>query len=218
MIDLHTHTFLSDGVLTPSELVQRASVRGYRALGLTDHVDAGTLRPVLAAVLRTCGDLAGVTPAKPLPGVEITHVPPPLIGALASRARRYGAHLVVVHGETLVEPVAEGTNRAAVEADIDLLAHPGLVEERILRRAADRGIYLELSARAGHSLGNGHLVSLARQLDALEWLVVSSDTHTPSDLLSDARRRAVCRGAGLSSTETTLVERNAERLLKKVER
>lgn len=37
MIDLHTHTTISDGTLTPTELVRRAKERGLRALAVTDH-------------------------------------------------------------------------------------------------------------------------------------------------------------------------------------
>ena len=38
---------------------------------------------------------------------------------------------VVVHGETLVEPVEPGTNRAAVSCpEVDILAHPGCLPKR----------------------------------------------------------------------------------------
>jgi predicted metal-dependent phosphoesterase TrpH len=43
MYDFHTHTFLSDGVLSPIELIRRALVRGYKAIGVTDHVGVGNL-------------------------------------------------------------------------------------------------------------------------------------------------------------------------------
>ena len=216
MIDLHTHTFLSDGVLVPAELAQRAAVAGYRVLGITDHVDPGTLQWTLETTLRSCVTLRDYIDLHIVPGVEITHVPPDLIGKTARDARGLGAQLIVVHGESLAEPVAEGTNRAAVEADIDLLAHPGLIERETLLRAAERGIYLEISARAGHSLGNGRLVSLARAVGAVEFLVVSSDAHVPGDLLTRQRRRSVCLGAGLTQAETNEVERNAEDFWKKV--
>ena len=42
-IDLHTHTFLSDGVLLPSEQLRRAVVKGYGAIAITDHADASNL-------------------------------------------------------------------------------------------------------------------------------------------------------------------------------
>ncbi|HEY3347739.1 MAG TPA: PHP domain-containing protein, partial [Nitrospirota bacterium] len=43
MIDLHTHTLFSDGVLIPAELVRRAEVKGYEAIGLTDHADSSNI-------------------------------------------------------------------------------------------------------------------------------------------------------------------------------
>jgi histidinol phosphatase-like PHP family hydrolase len=49
MIDLHTHTIFSDGELIPSELVRRAEVKGYTAIGLTDHVDFTNIEHVSPA-------------------------------------------------------------------------------------------------------------------------------------------------------------------------
>ena len=40
----------------------------------------------------------------------------------------FGAEIVVVHGETIVEPVIKGTNWSAVNCpEVDILAHPGLI-------------------------------------------------------------------------------------------
>ena len=43
MIDLHCHSTISDGVLTPEELVRHAHNKGIRLLSLTDHDDMGGL-------------------------------------------------------------------------------------------------------------------------------------------------------------------------------
>lgn len=37
MIELHTHTTYSDGILTPQQLVDRAAIAGVQALAITDH-------------------------------------------------------------------------------------------------------------------------------------------------------------------------------------
>ena len=198
--DLHTHTTLSDGDLLPIELIRRAAVLGYTTVAITDHVDPGNLSPVIAAQLplKEPAREYGVTL---LAGVEITHVPPAFIPALARRAKDEGADIVLVHGETIVEPVAPGTNMAACTCpDVDLLAHPGLLSPGAAREAAARGIALEITSRGGHNRTNGHVVLRAREAGCT--LVVDSDAHGPGDLLEKGAREGVARGAGLSASET----------------
>lgn len=43
LIDLHCHSTVSDGTLTPTELVQHAASQGVRAMALTDHDDMAGL-------------------------------------------------------------------------------------------------------------------------------------------------------------------------------
>ena len=40
-IDLHSHSRVSDGVLSPTELVGRAQANGVKVLALTDHDEVG---------------------------------------------------------------------------------------------------------------------------------------------------------------------------------
>ena len=211
VIDFHTHTLLSDGELVPAELARRVQADGYSVLGLADHVDPGSLAAVLASALASARALDGHFGAlRLLPGVEITHVPPPLIGDLVRQARDLGASHVVVHGETPVEPVAPGTNLAAIEAGADVLAHPGLLGEKEAALAAEKGVFLELSARGGHSLGNGRVARLARKYGAP--LLVNSDGHDPGDYLNPALQRAVALGAGLEEEEFAALMTGAARL------
>lgn len=216
MIDLHTHTTLSDGGILPSELVRRAEIAGYEAIALTDHVDSGTMEIVLKQIVRLAQDLNSSkreSSIKILPGVEITHVPPPLIAYLAKKARDLGAKIVVVHGESPVEPVQPGTNLSALQSDVDILAHPGMISEEEVKLAKEKGIYLELSARKGHCLTNGRLVVLARKYRAK--LVINTDAHTPRELLSEDLRRKVGLGAGLTEEEFRIVIQNSVDLVKK---
>jgi histidinol phosphatase-like PHP family hydrolase len=213
MIDLHTHTFFSDGELVPSELAHRAFVKGYKVIGITDHADASNMEFLISAVTRHCRKSERYSKIKVLPGIELTHVPPGLIKELVLDARKLGAAFVVVHGETIVEPVAEGTNRAAIEAGVDILAHPGLIREDDVIRAKERGVLLEITSRKGNSLSNGHVARLARQHGAP--LVYNTDTHAPSDLtpLHDARR--IVLGAGLSAKDFASMQKNALGLVKR---
>ncbi len=216
--DFHTHTTLSDGELTPIELIRRAHETGYRAIAITDHCGAGALARVLSELIKDCALAEQYWDIIAIPGVELTHVPAPAIAGLAQQARELGAKLVVVHGETIVEPVEPGTNRAAIGAgNVDILAHPGLLTLEEAREAARNDVFLELSARRGHCLTNGHVARLAQAAGAL--LVLDSDTHSPDDLLTLSLAQGVARGAGLEDHEIELsLQANAVRLLRRVGR
>lgn len=199
MYDLHTHSILSDGEMLPIELIRRMAVMGYATVAVTDHADPSNAESLLAtlALVRESADLFGV---RLLCGIEITHVPPQQIAPLAKTAKARGADIVVVHGETTVEPVAEGTNHAACGCKyVDVLAHPGLITLKDAKTATKNGIALELTARGGHNRTNGHVAQVARQADCQ--LVVDSDAHAPHDIMSERAKFIVAKGAGLSDRE-----------------
>ena len=216
--DFHTHTFLSDGELLPAELIRRAIVNGYEAMAITDHASASNMERGIAEALRDCELAREEWGFTALAGVELTHCPASAISGLAARAKRAGAEIVVVHGETVVEPVEPGTNRAAVESpDVDILAHPGFITVEEAQIAAARGSFLEISCRRGHSLTNGHVARVARETGAL--LLINTDAHSPSDLLNDSFAQTVALGAGLSGEEAERALReNPVLLLQRVAR
>ncbi len=203
MYDLHTHTLLSDGELLPAELIRRAAVAGYKTVGITDHVDASNISEIIAAVAKV-RDSAEEYGVDLISGVEITHVPPTEIAALAKRARDEGAEVVIVHGETTVEPVAEGTNMAACSCDdVDILAHPGMITLKEAAEAKSRDIALEITSRGGHNRTNGHVLNIAKEAGCR--IVVDSDAHGPGDIMTADARIAVARGAGMSAEESARV-------------
>lgn len=217
--DFHTHTFYSDGALSPMEQVRRAVVRGYGVIGLTDHTGVGGVGALLAALRADRDIIEGYWPITVIVGVELTHVPAEAIADAAAHARREGAEIVVVHGETPVEPVPEGTNRAAIESGlVDVLAHPGFISAAEMRAAVERDVFIEISARRGHSLTNGHVARLALEQGAL--LIVNSDAHEPSDLLTSDFQRRVAVGAGIpeQSLASVLYENPARLLKRAIER
>ena len=211
MIDLHTHSIFSDGALVPSELVRRAEVKGLEAIGITDHCDASNLDFIVPRIVAVADQLNAVNRIVLVPGVELTHVPPVHVAGLADKARSLGAKVIVVHGETIAEPVAAGTNHAALEADVDILAHPGLISEQDVAMAAAKGILLEISGRKGHCLTNGHVARLAKAYGAR--LILDSDSHAPSDLIDEEMAGRIAIGAGLTMDDFEQMQENARSLL-----
>jgi putative hydrolase len=215
--DFHTHTTFSDGELIPMELIRRAAVADHRAVAITDHASFSSIDWVIGQVAKDCAkaDAWGIDA---IPGVEITHVPVKYLDESIRLARNAGAEIVVVHGETPVEPVENGTNHAAVSnPDVDILAHPGMMSEDDALLAAKNQVFLELSCRRGHSLSNGHVASMAANAGAR--LLVNTDMHSPEDLSSMATATAVARGAGLDPDRTReALVTNPETLLRKLGR
>ncbi|MEN6292793.1 MAG: histidinol phosphate phosphatase domain-containing protein [Methanobacterium sp.] len=198
-IDLHMHSIFSDGELLPSEMARRAHVLNHEAIAITDHVDASNIdcvRRIRDVIL----DIRENWDIEVIPGAEITHAPAEIIGKLANKAKKLGAEIIVVHGETLMEPVVEGTNWAAVNCpDVDILAHPGLITHEEAQTAKDNNIALEISARRGHSLSNGHVAKVALEVGAN--LVVDTDTHAPEDIISYETAYNIAKGAGMPEKE-----------------
>ena len=214
MIDLHTHTYFSAGSLGPAEHIQRACDFGYRAIGLTDHADVSNLEWIIERNREACVCANKHLSIRAVYGVELTHNPPEVIPELAIRARDAGAQVVIVHGETLWEPVIPGTNAAAVRSDIDILAHPGLISEEDAREAAERGIYLEISARTGHCLTNGHVALMAKRVGAE--LILNTDGHNHRDFIEDELARKILLGAGILPDEIDGIFRNSDEIVHRI--
>ena len=216
MIDLHTHTLFSDGVLIPSELVQRAYTAGYKAIALTDHMDMSNVDFIVPRIVEAASELSEHSTLTVIPGAEITHVPLKIIGKLVDKARSLGARIVVVHGETIAEPVIPGTNRAGIEAGADILSHPGLISIEDAALAADKGVALEITSRKGHSLSNGHVAKTAMAAGAT--MVVNTDSHAPEDLISRERASIVLRAAGIPEESIETIFANSQKLVDRVGR
>lgn len=218
LYDFHCHTYLSDGELSPVELIRTASVQGYTALAITDHAGIGFVAERLRELRKDIELATRFWPIEVFTGVELTHLPPEVIPEAAAAARAAGAQVVVVHGETVVEPVPPGTNLAAVQcADVTVLGHPGLLSEEEAHIAAQNGIFIEISARRGHSLANGRVARLA--LAAGASLLVDSDGHGPDDLLTSARARVIALAAGIPEAAlSTVLEHNPQQLLERLRR
>jgi len=215
MIDLHTHSLFSDGELLPSELVRRAEVIGYRAIAITDHADSSNLDWIIPRLVQVCRDLNTHGPVRVIPGIELTHLPPALIGPLTVQARGLGAQIVLVHGETIVEPVPPGTNRRAIEAGVDILAHPGLITDEEVALAREQKVFLEITSRKGHSLTNGHVARMAQKWGAS--LVLNTDSHSPEDLIPREKALKVAMGAGLRPDDFERMLENSLQILSRRE-
>lgn len=212
MYDLHTHTLLSDGVLLASELAVRYMAAGYKAIAICDHADYSNIDNIIDSILNFTRNWPIDSSIKIFPGIELTHLPLQQFNPLAKYARSKGIKIIVAHGQTPAEPVVKGTNRAALEADIDILAHPGLISDDDVRLAKEKGVFLEITARRGHRDTNNHVASRALELGAR--LIIDTDCHSPEDILTNEQLKEVAFKAGISLEQTEKIFLDVERFLK----
>ncbi|MDR2427310.1 MAG: histidinol phosphate phosphatase domain-containing protein [Endomicrobium sp.] len=213
MIDLHTHTLFSDGVLLPSELVYRAKYKGYKAIALTDHVDFSNMDFVIPRIIKVAKVLTNNYGILVLPGVEITYVPPKLIKEAADECRKLGSKIIVVHGETIAETVPPETNIYALEARIDILAHPGHITKKEAETAAENNIKLEISTRKGHNATNREVAQIGIAAGAK--LVLNTDSHTPENILTPEMIAKTLLESGLPENYYEIMQKNAVEIISK---
>ena len=75
--DFHTHTSLSDGALSPIELIRRALINKYHAIALTDHASFGELSRIIQETAEICAVARSHWDILAIPGIELTHLPAP---------------------------------------------------------------------------------------------------------------------------------------------
>jgi len=214
LVELHSHSLLSDGVLLPSELVRRYEVAGFSAISITDHADSSNLDSIVESLVRVCVELNKYWKIRAIPGVELTHLPLEQFKPLVLRARKKGAKIVVGHGESPVEPVIKGTNRAAIEAKVDLLAHPGKITKGDAALAAKKDVLLEVTMRKGHSNANKHVAKIAALTGAK--LAFGTDAHSPEDIPSESLINANARKASLTDTQIKNAFKDSKKLISRI--
>ncbi len=211
MIDLHMHTLFSDGVLLPSELVYRAKYKGYSAMAITDHADYSNMDLIIPRIIKVADILAKNYDIIVLPGVELTYVPPKIIKDAVAECRRLGAKVIVVHGETTAETVPPETNKYAVEAGIDILAHPGHLSKDVAATAAKNGVMIEITTRKGHNATNKEVAAAA--LAAGAKMILNTDTHMPEDLLTKETIEKTLSFAGLPAGYHEIMLKNSKEII-----
>lgn len=197
--NLHAHTLLSDGELLPSEVAMRYMAQGYKVIAFTDHADYSNIKSICPAIVEFCRKWPKDSKIKVLPGIELTHLPPEQFKPLAAYAKKQGIKIIIAHGETPIEPVVKDTNKLALLADIDILAHPGLITDEDTLLAKKRGIFLEITSRKGHSVTNSHVINQARKIGAK--LILNHDAHAPKDIISPEQLVETGIKAGLTQVE-----------------
>lgn len=195
LLEPHIHIGLGQGDLSPLEALRIAEKAGLHAVILLLRGDWLSFLPRVRKEVKNCSLFCQV---EAFVGVELVHVPPPLLPNAVKATRAAGAPFVAVHGEGAslapsAVPVAEGTNLAAVLAEADMLVHPGIVDEPVAQAAAERTVFLEISTSPAYAFANAQIAQMAQKTGApLLW---GSNSHTAADFPTLFSRDQIAKGA-----------------------
>ena len=173
-----------------------ASLAGIRFAGLVKASDGSDFSQLaqMAAQVRRLGLYANV---EAWAGVELRHIPPALLPEAVREAREAGAALVLVHGESIMDQVEQGTNFAAIEAGADIVANPGLIDAEAAAFAAEKGVALEFTSCPRHALANAHTAAVALKYGVP--LVRGSRASRAEELTTRAFWPMIIKGADATS-------------------
>lgn len=180
-VDLHAHTTVSDGTLSPTALVELAAKEGLAALAITDHDHVGGL-----AEARKAGARVGV---EIVPGIEL------------SVAHRSGD----IH---LLGYLIDDEHPALLAKLGELRAARATRASRIVDRLRELGVEVELADVERHAAGGavgrphvaralvdrGHVASIAEAFD--KYLADGRPAAVPKAKLSAADAIALVHAAG----------------------
>lgn len=214
--DFHTHSFLSDGVLLPIEALRRAYALDTEVYAITDHASASTL-DLIPKIVKDCELATKHWGIIAIPGIELTHVPVGAMDELIQESIDLGAAIIVIHGETISEPVEKGTNlRAAKNKNVDILAHPGMLTKEEAENCKKNNIFVEITVNRNHAYTNGHVVKVGREVGVD--FILNSDTHSPRDMITYEQGEQVLLAAGLTPQEVTeTLQDNVRKLLTRIQ-
>ena len=194
MIDFHIQIQAGDGGLGVSSALRYASLAGIRFAGLVVPSD-GDFSFALAAGARA-RQLSLYANVEVVVGVELRHIPPALLACAVQDARNAGIPFIMVYGESIGDQVEEGTNFAAIEAGVDILSHPGLLDEKTALYAAEKGVALEITSNPVHALTNARVAAVGLHTGCL--LVRGSGASSAKELTTRSFWPLVIQGAAWS--------------------
>lgn len=182
--DLHSHSRISDGVLSPTELVERAHANGVKVLALTDHDEVGGITEAKkAAAIHGIQLVSGVEisitwagTSIHIVGLNVDENDPVLIENL--RRNRSGR---IERAQRMGERLAELGVPGAYEGALKYVTNPSLISRKHFARfLVESGVCSNISSAFDRFLGDGAPAYIRHQwatlTESMEWILNSGGT------------------------------------------
>jgi len=157
-VDLHIHTVASDGVFTPEELVKQASLKGLKAIAITDHDAWDAIEPVSRLAFKVGIEvIPGIELSTTIDGAEI-HI----LGYFIDYSRQHFQEKVlhfknarIERAYRMVEKLAELGVRIEISRVLEIAGSGSVGRPHVARALAEEGYVGGTDEAFTRYLGNG---------------------------------------------------------------
>lgn len=157
-VDLHIHTAASDGIFTPEELVKQASLKGLKAIAITDHDAWDAIEPVSALAFRVGIEvIPGIELSTTIEGAEI-HILGYFIDCTQPHFQEKVRHFKnarIERAHRMVEKLAELGVRVEIGRVLEIAGSGSVGRPHVARALAEEGYVGGTDEAFTRYLGNG---------------------------------------------------------------
>ena len=157
-VDLHIHTTASDGIFTPEELVRQASLKGLKAVAITDHDAWDAIEPTAALAFKVGIEvIPGIELSTTIDGAEI-HILGYFIDYRQEAFQRRVLHFKdarVERARQMVARLAELGVRIEIDRVLEIAGTGSVGRPHVARALAEEGYVGSTDEAFTRYLGNG---------------------------------------------------------------
>ncbi|MDQ7797792.1 MAG: PHP domain-containing protein [Candidatus Edwardsbacteria bacterium] len=157
-VDLHIHTAASDGIFTPQELVKQASLKGLKAIAITDHDAWDAIEPISSLAFRVGIEvIPGIELSTNIEGAEI-HILGYFIDYTQSQFQERVLHFKnarIERAHRMVEKLAELGVRLEIARVLEIAGSGSVGRPHVARALAEEGYVGGTDEAFTRYLGNG---------------------------------------------------------------
>jgi predicted metal-dependent phosphoesterase TrpH len=157
-VDLHIHTIASDGIFTPEELVKQASLKGLKAIAITDHDAWDAIEPISRLAFKVGIEvIPGIELSTTIEGAEI-HI----LGYFIDYSKQHFQEKVlhfknarVERAHRMVEKLAELGVRINIGRVLEIAGSGSVGRPHVARALTEEGYVGNTDEAFTRYLGNG---------------------------------------------------------------
>ncbi len=140
-------------------------------------------------------------------GFKISFVPPALIDEYTKRQREKSFDYICVDGENIYNNRPQGTNFAALNANVDILLNPGFIDDTLMEYAKEKKTAFEFNTHPKNTSANALLADYAVKDKYNELLILWGNTIQCEKDFIYSHYRSDCAKVSLKQKANDLIKK-----------